>query len=47
MLETEDPPSLFGPWGPGLPKSRLHEGCQHRLFSEDQVRKFADVECLV
>ena len=39
MLKAEDPPSLFGPWA-GNSKVRLHEGCQHRLFSEDQVRKF-------
>ena len=46
MLKTEDPPSLFGPWGPGHPKSRLHEGCQHRLFSEDQVRKRSCLEMI-
>ena len=38
MLGTEDPPTLFGPWGPAHLKSKLHEGCQHRIFSEDQVR---------
>ena len=39
MLGMEDPPSLFGPWGPANLKSDLHQGCQHKLFSEDQVSK--------